>query len=131
MTRLTTSRMHRTSLKKKVRQYLFVFPKIRGDTQMDNHPRDTRQSVYKLMVLRSQSLQQDAINYNCKSVATVTARNMGDWGTWGSWMGLGATGIGDRGSGIEKHQYSNYQLPITNYQFRRKNNWAADLVIFT
>ncbi|WP_180976780.1 hypothetical protein [Fischerella thermalis] len=72
--------MHRTSLKKKVRQYLFVFPKIRGDTQMDNHPRDTRQSVYKLMVLRSQSLQQDAINYNCKSVATVTARNMGDWG---------------------------------------------------
>jgi hypothetical protein len=108
--------MHRTSLKKKVRQYLFVFPKIRGDTQTDNHPRDTRQSVYKLMVLRSQSLQQDAINYNCKSVATVTARNMGDWGTWGSWMGLGSKGIGDRRSGIKKHQYSNYQLPITHYQ---------------
>ncbi|PLZ59620.1 hypothetical protein CBP23_18475 [Fischerella thermalis WC344] len=95
--------MHRTSLKKKVRQYLFLFPKIRGDTQMDNHPRYTRQSVYKLMVLRSQSLQQDAINYNCKSVATVTARNMGDWA-----------------SGIEYWKIisiliTNYPLPITHY----------------
>jgi len=101
--------MHRTSLKKKVRQYLFLFPKIRGDTQTDNHPRDTQQSVYKIMALRSQSLQQDVINYNCKSLATVTARNMGDWGSgigeltgphdrreWG----LGATGIGYRKTSI-------------------------------
>jgi hypothetical protein len=109
--------MHRTSLKKKVRQYLFMFPKIRGDTQTDNHPRDTRQSVYKLMALRSQSPQQNVIEYNCKSVATVTVGNMGDW----------ESGIGERV--IEKSLI--FQLPITHYPLPITNLGAKIIGLLT
>ncbi|MFB2772073.1 hypothetical protein ACE1AT_22720 [Pelatocladus sp. BLCC-F211] len=108
--------MHRTSLKEKMRQYLFLFPKVRGDTQTDNdYPRDSLLGVYRTMALQQQSSQQDFIDYNHKSVAM----GIGDQGF--SRGDASRTGIGGRGSGIgywaeKNHQYFNYQLPITNYQ---------------
>ncbi|MCP6757406.1 MAG: hypothetical protein NHB32_01245 [Fischerella sp. CENA71] len=105
--------MHRTSLKEKVRQYLFLFPKVRGDTQTDNdYPRNSLLGVYRTMALQQQSSQQDFIDYNHKSVAM----GIGDQG---SGIGNQGSGIGNRESGIgywveKNHQYFNYPLPITN-----------------
>ncbi|KOP25147.1 hypothetical protein AMR41_17195 [Hapalosiphon sp. MRB220] len=99
--------MHRTSLKEKMRQYLFLFPKVRGDTQTDSYyPKNTLLGVYRTMALRRQSSQQDFMDYNHKSVAM---------------------GIGDDGSGIRERELgighrkiinipiTHYQLSITNY----------------
>ncbi|BAZ66129.1 MAG: hypothetical protein KME28_21105 [Pelatocladus maniniholoensis HA4357-MV3] len=119
--------MHRTSLKEKVCQYLFLFPKVKGDTQTDSYySRNTLLGVYRTMALRRQSSQQDFIDYNHKSVARR--------------IGNRRSGIGDspeemlrvdaqanshrvRGSGIlQRRRYAdrywaekNHQLPITNY----------------
>ncbi len=102
--------MHRTSLKEKVRQYLFLFPKVRGDTQTDNYyPRDSLLGVYRTMALQRQSSQQDFINYNHKSVAM----GIGEGGAPSGDKGQRESGIGDRVMGREKS--SIFQLPITNY----------------
>ncbi|MGJ5672051.1 MAG: hypothetical protein ACR9NN_00240 [Nostochopsis sp.] len=103
--------MHRTSLKEKVRQYLFLFPKVRGDTRTDSYyPRDSLLGVYRTMALGRQSPQKDFINYNRKSVAMgITDQGF----SLQRRLREQESGSREQGAGIEKSLI--FQLPITNY----------------
>jgi hypothetical protein len=134
--------MHRPSLKKKCVNTCFCFPKLEQTLNIGDWGLGNSGPLWGL----GAKGQRGSGN----SGSPLGIRGNGDWGTRGPLWGLGATG--QRGSGIRDRKIinipitnyqlpiTNYQLPITNYQLpithyplpiRRKNNWAADLVIFT